>query len=67
MATKRKRAPAKKPANKRGKKKVEESDMESDMSETSDMDQQNQPDEVLIAGHGDVLDTPSKLPEVNRH
>ncbi|GLV48659.1 uncharacterized protein CBL_06051 [Carabus blaptoides fortunei] len=63
MATKRKRAPAKKPANKRGKKKVEESDMESDMSETSDLDQQNQPDEVLIAGHGDVLDTPSKLPE----
>lgn len=65
MSTKRKRAPVKKPANKRGKKKTEDSDIDSELSENSDVDQpQTQPDEVLIAGHGDILDTPSKLPEV---
>lgn len=66
MASKRKRAPAKKPANKRGKRKEIDSEMDSELSDASDMDQSNhQPDEVLIAGHGDVMDTPSKLPEVS--
>lgn len=61
---KRKRAPNKKPAGKRNKKKQEESDMDSDLSEASDVEQaETQPDEVLIAGHGDILDTPIKLPE----
>lgn len=68
MASKRKRAPAKKPANKRGKKKEIDSEMDSDLSDASDMDHGNhQPDEVLIAGHGDVMDTPSKLPEVSNY
>lgn len=62
MSTKRKRAPAKKPANKRGKKK-EESDIDSDLSDNSDAENSTQPDEVLIAGHGDVLDEPTQLPQ----
>lgn len=64
---KRKRAPAKKAPPKRGgkKKRDEESDMESDLSMDSDLEQGNGQvgDEVLIAGHGDDFDEPSKLPE----
>lgn len=59
---KRKRGPGKKAANKRGRKK-EDSDVDSDLSDASDVDNSTQPDEILIAGHGDVLDEPTKLPE----
>lgn len=62
MSTKRKRAPAKKAAGKRGKRK-EESDVDSEMSDASDAENTTQPDEVLIAGHGDVLDEPTPLPQ----
>ncbi|XP_017785225.1 PREDICTED: protein RCC2 homolog [Nicrophorus vespilloides] len=64
MSTKRKRPPAKKTANKRGKKK-EESDVDSDLTDESDFENnpQQPQDEVLIAGHGDILDEPTKLPE----
>lgn len=62
---KRKKPPVKKPA-KRGKKK-DESDVDSDISEGSDIEQGptvgNQPDEILIPGHGDPFDVPTKLPE----
>lgn len=63
MSTKRKAAgPAKKGGNKRGRKK--ESDVESDLSDSSDAENPSQQsDEVLIAGHGDVMDEPTQLPE----
>lgn len=59
---KRKRGPAKKAANKKGKRK-EDSDVDSDMSDASGNENATQPDEVLIAGHGDALDHPSPLPK----
>lgn len=62
MSTKRKRAPAKKAGGKRGKRK-EDSDLDSDLSERSDNENTIQPDEVLIAGHGDALDEPTPLPQ----
>ncbi|CAH0557019.1 unnamed protein product [Brassicogethes aeneus] len=62
MSTKRKRAPAKKAGGKRGKRK-EESDIDSDLSDRSDAENATQPDEVLIAGHGDALDDPTPLPQ----
>lgn len=61
MSTKRKRAPAKKPASKRGKRK--DSDIDSDLSDNSEAENSTQPDEVLIAGHGDVLDEQTQLPQ----
>lgn len=61
-ANKRKRAPNKKAAAKKGRRKEE--DVESDLSDSSDNSNlEQQPDEVLIAGHGDVLDEPTRLPE----
>lgn len=62
MSSKRKRAPVKKPANKRGKRK-EESDIDSELSDSSENENGPQQDEILIAGHGDALDEPIKLPE----
>lgn len=62
MSTKRKRAPTKKVASKRGKRK-EDSDVDSDLSDNSENENSTQPDEVLIAGHGDVLDEPTQLPQ----
>ncbi|KAL3282791.1 hypothetical protein HHI36_005957 [Cryptolaemus montrouzieri] len=61
MSSKRKKAPVKK-GGKRGKRK-DESDMDSDLSERSDTENTTQPDEVLIAGHGDAIDDLSQLPE----
>lgn len=62
MSSKRKAGPAKGRANKRGRKK--ESDIESDLSDSSEAENSTQAtDEVLIAGHGDVMDEPTKLPE----
>lgn len=61
MSSKRKRAPPKKPAGKKGKRK-EDSDIDSDLSDASENETTTQPDEVLIAGHGDVLDEPTQLP-----
>lgn len=64
MSTKRKRAPPanKKGNNKRGKRK-EDSDLDSDITDGSDAENTTQPDEVLIAGHGDVLDDLTQLPK----
>ncbi|CAH1104575.1 unnamed protein product [Psylliodes chrysocephalus] len=53
QATKRKRIPSKKAASKKGKKAV---DMDSDLSDDGGNENNVQPDEVLIAGHGDALD-----------
>ncbi|XP_018319539.1 protein RCC2 homolog [Agrilus planipennis] len=62
MSSKRKRAPAKRSNVKRGKKK-EESDFDSDLTDDSENDC-NQQDEILIAGHGDILDDAAPpLPE----
>lgn len=60
MSTKRKRAPTKKNQNKKGKKREDSED--SDLSE-SESRNATQPDEVLIAGHGDALDEPTPLPK----
>ncbi|XP_030755247.1 protein RCC2 homolog [Sitophilus oryzae] len=60
MSSKRKKAPTKKPANKKARRKEDSED--SDLSDGSDGDV-TQPDEVLIAGHGDVLDDLSPLPQ----
>lgn len=62
MSSKRKKPPTKKGSAKRNKRK-EESDVDSEMSETSDTENTTQPDEVLIAGHGDALDEPTQLPQ----
>lgn len=63
MSSKRKKPPVKKGGAKRGKRK-EETDSESDLSNTSDNENNaTQPDEVLIAGHGDVMDEPTQLPQ----
>ncbi|CAH1183142.1 unnamed protein product [Phaedon cochleariae] len=59
-SNKRKKAPTKKVANKKGKRKE---DMDSDMSDGGVNENGVQPDEVLIAGHGDVLDEPTPLPK----
>lgn len=62
MSTKRKAGPAKGRAGKRGRKK--ESDMESDLSDSSEAENSTQhSDEVLIAGHGELMDEPTQLPE----
>lgn len=61
MSTKRKRAPTKKSHNKKGKRK-EDSDVDSELSD-GDTGNSTQPDEVLIAGHGDALDEPTPLPK----
>lgn len=58
MSTKRKRAPTKKAQNKKGKRK-EDSDLDSELSDG----EHGQPDEVLIAGHGDAMDEPTPLPK----
>lgn len=60
MSTKRKRAPTKKNANKKGKRK-EDSDLDSELSDGEGG--HTQPDEVLIAGHGDAMDEPTPLPK----
>lgn len=60
MSTKRKRAPTKKSANKKGKRK-EDSDLDSELSDGETG--HGQPDEVLIAGHGDAMDEPTPLPK----
>lgn len=62
MSTKRKRLPPKKGSNKKGKRK-EDSDLDSDLSDCSDNNVSTQPDEILIPGHGDVLDEPTQLPQ----
>lgn len=63
MSTKRKRAPPKAKGNKKGKRK-EDSDVDSELSDTSDLEQPTtQADEVLIAGHGDIMDEPTQLPQ----
>nr|CAH7730683.1 unnamed protein product [Callosobruchus chinensis] len=62
MSTKRKRVPGKKPVNKKSKRQ-EDSDVDSDLSDTSDNENTTQPDEVLIAGHGDVMDEATPLPK----
>lgn len=63
MSSKRKSDAPKKPA-KRGKKKQEE-DYDSEFSDgNDDLDgPSGQPDEVLIPGHGEDFEPPSKLPE----
>lgn len=62
MSAKRKAGPAKGRSGKRGRKK--ESDIESDLSDSSEAENSTQPsDEVLIAGHGDMMDEPTQLPE----
>lgn len=60
MSSKRKRAPTKKNSNKKGKRK-EDSDLDSELSDGDN--HSTQPDEVLIAGHGDALDDPTPLPK----
>jgi hypothetical protein len=62
MSTKRKRAPAKRGSAKRNKRK-EESDVDSDITDGSETEHTTQPDEVLIAGHGDALDELTQLPQ----
>ncbi|KAJ8920772.1 hypothetical protein NQ315_004913 [Exocentrus adspersus] len=62
MSTKRKRAPVKKVASKKGKRK-EDSDVDSELSDGSESENPTQPDEILIAGHGDALDDPTPLPK----
>lgn len=62
MSTKRKRAPAKRAGGKKGKRK-EDSDVDSDLSDGSETENTTQPDEILIAGHGDALDDPTPLPK----
>ncbi|XP_018574597.1 protein RCC2 homolog [Anoplophora glabripennis] len=62
MSTKRKRAPAKKAGGKKGKRK-EDSDVDSDLTDGSENESTTQPDEILIAGHGDALDDPTPLPK----
>lgn len=57
---KRKKAPPKKPNVKKAKRK-DETD-ESDLSDSGE-GESTQPDEVLIAGHGDMLDDVSPLPQ----
>lgn len=60
MSTKRKRGPTKKTLNKKGKRK-EDSDVDSDLTDGETGN--SQPDEVLIASHGDSLDEPNPLPK----
>lgn len=62
MSTKRKRTPAKKTPAKRGKRK-NDNELDSDLSDESDLENATQPDEVLIAGHGDALDELTQLPQ----
>lgn len=62
MSSKRKRPAPKRTVGKRYKRK-EESDLDSDLSDSSGNEHATQPDEVLIAGHGDVLDEPTQLPQ----
>lgn len=62
MSSKRKRPVPKKATGKRGRKR-EESDSESDLSDGLENEGVTQPDEILIAGHGDVLDEPTRLPQ----
>ncbi|XP_044267022.1 protein RCC2 homolog [Tribolium madens] len=62
MSTKRKKAPVRRGPAKRNRRK-EESDVDSDISDASDTENTTQPDEVLIAGHGDALDEPTQLPQ----
>lgn len=62
MSTKRKRPAPKKTNNKRGRKR-EDSDSDSELSDAIENDHTTQPDEILIAGHGDVLDEPTRLPQ----
>lgn len=61
MSSKRKRAPTKRPGSKRNKRK--EDVLDSDLSENSETENATQPDEVLIAGHGDILDDATPLPQ----
>lgn len=63
MSSKRKRPPVKKVGTKRGKRKEDVIEIDSDLSDNSDNENAPQPDEVLIAGHGDVLDEPTQLPQ----
>ncbi|KAH1004423.1 hypothetical protein HUJ05_005236 [Dendroctonus ponderosae] len=60
MSSKRKKMPMKKQAAKKAKRKEETDD--SDLTDGGEGDAP-QPDEVLIAGHGDVLDELSPLPQ----
>lgn len=59
MSSKRKRAPTKRPAAKKNKRKE---DTDSELSDNNETENAFQPDEVLIAGHGDVLDDATPLP-----
>lgn len=62
MSSKRKRAPTKRAGGKKNKRK-EELDIDSDLSDNSENENATQPDEVLIAGHGDILDDATPLPQ----
>ena len=62
MSTKRKRPPAKKSGARKNKRK-DDSDVDSELSDASVPENSTQPDEVLIAGHGDALDEPTQLPQ----
>lgn len=62
MSSKRKRAPTKRATGKKNKRK-EDIDIDSDMSDNSEAENARQPDEVLIAGHGDILDDATPLPQ----
>lgn len=61
MSSKRKRAPTKKLGPKKNKRK--ETELDSELSDNSETENATQPDEVLIAGHGDLLDEPLPLPQ----
>ncbi|KAL1513895.1 hypothetical protein ABEB36_003235 [Hypothenemus hampei] len=60
MSTKRKKMPMKKPSSKKARRKEESED--SDLSDSGE-GETTQPDEVLIAGHGDILDDLTRLPQ----
>lgn len=65
MSAKRKSEGVKKPA-KRGRKKPSVDEFDSDVSDINDdVDTGAKLDEVLITGHGDEFEPPTKLPDVN--
>lgn len=66
MSAKRKSDGVKKPA-KRGRKKPSVDEFDSDVSDINDdVDTGPKLDEVLITGHGDEFEPPTKLPDVKK-
>ncbi|KAF5288966.1 hypothetical protein FQA39_LY03845 [Lamprigera yunnana] len=61
MSSKRKRAPTKRMGPKKNKRK--ETEIDSEFSDNSETENATQPDEVLISGHGDLLDEALPLPQ----